>query len=46
MARKTTTSQIPTPVADAPEAEVGAVELIKKPQLLDRVVTRTNLKKT
>lgn len=45
MARKTTTSQIPTPVADAPEAEVGAVELIKKPQLLDQVVTRTNLKK-
>ncbi|MDB4240654.1 HU family DNA-binding protein [Yoonia sp.] len=45
MARKATTTQEPAPVSDAAEVEPSTVELIKKPQLLDRVVTRTNLKK-
>jgi nucleoid DNA-binding protein len=45
MARKTTIPQTPAPVIDAPEVDLDAVELVKKPQLLDRVVTRTNLKK-
>ncbi len=50
MARKTTTPLNPATaaaeVADAaPEAAPIVAELIKKPQLLDQVVTRTNLKK-
>jgi nucleoid DNA-binding protein len=43
MARKATPPK--TPAAVTPEPEVIEVQLIKKPELLDQVVARTNLKK-
>jgi nucleoid DNA-binding protein len=45
MARKTTSPEAKTPVTVTPEPDAGETQLIKKPELLDQGVARTNLKK-
>jgi hypothetical protein len=45
MVRKPTTPKAPTPVDVTPEPIAEDAQVMKKPELLDKIVARTNLKK-
>ena len=45
MVRKPVTPKAPTPVDVTPEPVADEAQVMKKPDLLDKVVARTNLKK-